>query len=129
MCIRDRFVIIVDQGEISCGVKCFVAQKLECATVESIRSGFGNHIDLATRIVPIFSVKIVGDNTEFSNRIQVWNNRCARESKFLNCRSIQQKSIGRLALPVDRQVPGIQIAGNVVKGESSGTELTSLTSR
>src|SRR5258708_541343 len=122
-------MIVAYRGEIVSGIERPVTQKLERTSVNSIGSRFRNDVNLPARIVAVLGVEIVGHDAKLGDGVKVWNNPSSGKGEFLHRGSVQQETIGRFTLAIDRQIPSIQIARNVGKGEAGGAELSALATR
>ena len=77
------------QVEIVVRIQNRVTQEFEGVTVELICPRLGNHVDLAARIVTILGVKIVCDDAELIDGVEVGNRRRAMNRRFLDGRAVQ----------------------------------------
>ncbi len=87
-----------------------VAQKIECAAVESVVAGFCNHADLPAAELPILGVEVARHNAKLGNRIQVGNDRRARIHILFRVAAVHAEVVCGLPLPVDGNRAGIQRA-------------------
>ena len=97
-------------GEIIAGVEIRVSKELENISVELVCAGFCNNVDLTTRVSPIFGVEVVGEDSEFGDRIKVGNNGGGHASGFFGIRAVHHVSVGGFSLAVDRQGSWVQIS-------------------
>ena len=84
-----------------------VAKKLENVAVKSVRPGLGYHIDLAAAKFSVLGVEIIRENAEFGDGIEVRNNRGAHVDVFFDIAAVDDETVGKFALPVNRDGAGI----------------------
>src|ERR1700691_2550344 len=76
-----------------------------------IGPGLSNHVDLSAAKLAIFGIEIARENAELGNRIKVRHNRSAHVYVFLGIAPIYDEGVRKLALSIDRNGAGGQIAG------------------
>src|SRR5262249_23540436 len=91
--------------EESASIEISVAEKLENVTVEMVCSRLSDDVDLPAAVVAVLRIIVVGQNSEFRDRIQVGNRRRPTETGLLHGGPVKQEAIARLALSVDRKRP------------------------
>src|SRR5437763_398588 len=96
------------RGEKVTGVQIRIAQELKGASMQLIGSGARHHVDYAAAIVAEFGVKIVGEDPEFGDGIEIRNNRSATVHQLFYVTPINHESVGIFALSAYGLVPGIQ---------------------
>ena len=74
-------------------------------------TGFGRDQHLAAAEVTVLGVERVGQNSQLLNGIQIGDYRGAHVEVLLRRAAVDIKPVAGLALPVDGQVAGIEIAG------------------
>ncbi len=96
--------------EILRGIQCSIPKELEPAAMKLVRPRLGHDVDLSATIVPVLGVEVVGNDAKLRDGIEVGNNRGAVVLPLLDIRSVDHEAVGRLALPINRLVTGIQAA-------------------
>src|SRR5581483_9259446 len=94
--------------EVILRIHCVIAQKFEDVTVEAIGSRLGDCVHHRATELPVFCVKAIGDQAKFFDGIEIWNQTGSEVSSLADVAAVHQKCIGGLALPVDRNVPGVR---------------------
>ena len=89
-------------------IKIGVAQKIECAAVESVVAGFCNHADLTAAKLSILGVEVARHDAKLRNRIQVGNDRRTCVHVFFRVAAIHVEVIRSLTLPVHGNRAGIE---------------------
>src|SRR5260370_30273967 len=89
-----------------------MAKELEHPPMDGLGPGFGHNIDWAAAVVAVLGIEVVGDDAKLRNGVQIRNNPSAVVLALFDVGAIHHEAVGRLALAVDRLVPGVQIAGN-----------------
>src|SRR5215470_9082758 len=100
---------IVEIARIEVGIP----QKLKSTSMKRICSCLGGHIDLATAVIPILGVKIVCDNAEFRDGVQVRQDGCAIVLAFYHVGAVYHETVGTLPLSIDGLVPRVRAAGRL----------------
>ena len=72
--------------------------------MEGIGSGFGYDVDQASRVIPVLSVDVVGQDTELGDRIEIRNNRGPVVHMLFDIAAIYHKPVGRFLLSAHRKV-------------------------
>ena len=97
--------------EIIARVEIRVAQEFKTVAVKCIGAGFRDDVDLAAAEFAVLGVKVVRQNAEFGDGIEIGNDRCAVVHVFFDVASVHDETVGKFALTVDGNRAGIQIAG------------------
>ncbi len=98
-------------GEIVASIEIRVAQKLECVTMKFVGTRFGNDVDLPSAAPSVLRVKIVREDAELRNRVEVRNDHGPRIDVLLGVASVHYERIRELPLSADRDRAGIETAG------------------
>jgi hypothetical protein len=75
--------------EIVGGIEICVAEEFKNISVNLIGTGLGDDIDLPAAIVTVLGIEVVGQNTEFRDRIQIGDGGGATIAKFLYGSAVQ----------------------------------------
>src|SRR6266403_1829510 len=89
---------------------CAIRLKLKSAAVKGVGAGLGGDVNLAAAIVAIFSVKIIGDDAKFRDRVQIGQYAGTIVPALLHVRAIHHESVGAFALSIDGLIAGVLIA-------------------
>ena len=99
--------------EIIARIEIGIAQELEGVAVKFIGSGFGDNADLAAAVLAILRVEVAGDDAELRDRVEIGNHGCAGVDVLFDVAAVHAEVVGRLALPVDGLVAGVERAGRI----------------
>src|SRR5260370_23651105 len=97
--------------------------------MKTVRPGLGDYVDLSATVVSVLRVKVIRENPDISNRIQVRNRARTGESGFLRKYAVQNESIRRLSHAIHGLRPGILIPGNLRQREPRGDEASPIRTR
>jgi hypothetical protein len=92
-------------------VEIGVSQEFEGVPMKLVGSGFRNDVDLASGIFPILRVKVVGQDSEFGDGIEIGNDGGGHAAGLFGIGAIDQEAVGGLPLAVDGDGSRVQIAG------------------
>ena len=79
--------------------------------MKRVGAGFRDDVDLAAAEFAVLGVKVVRQNAELGDGIEIWNHRRAVVHVLFDVASVHDEAVCKFALPVDRNRAGIQIAG------------------
>ncbi len=76
-----------------------------------IGAGFGHNIHHAPAVVAVLGVKVVGQNPELGDGIEVGNHQSAAVHEFLHIAPVDHEAVGVFPLAPDGLIAGVQHAG------------------
>src|SRR5271167_211908 len=87
-----------------------VAEEFKTVAVKRVGAGFRDDINLPAAEFAILGVKVVRQNAKLGDGIEIGNHRCAVVYVLLDVASVDDETVGKFALSVNRNSAGIQIA-------------------
>ena len=97
--------------EVVAGIEIGIAQEFENVAMQGIGPGLCDDVDLASAELTIFGVKVIGENAELGDRVQIGDDGGAHVDILFDIAPIHQEAVGKFALAVDGDGARIQIAG------------------
>lgn len=101
-----ELILAVDAArgrEIIARIRIGIPQEIESIAVKFIGAGFCQYVDHATTEVTVFRVKVVGNDPELRNGVDIGYDGCAVSHLLLNIAAIHQEAVGVSSRAADRQ--------------------------
>ena len=111
------------RGQVVFGIEVSVAQVLENIAVQRVRTVFGDDVDLAAGEITVLGIKVVGDDAELAEGVQIGDDGGSRECELLHGDAIEQIAVGGFSHAIDRLVAGVFVSRYCRKLEAAALEV------